>query len=71
MVPIRFLGPPLDKSRESLALDRYPQPAVGSSLYPATGVGIPLLPDTLGGRIVLSGKERDYNIDFRQIQNDT
>jgi hypothetical protein len=68
---IRFLGPPLDKSRGSLALDQDPWPVVGSSLYPATGVGIPLLPNTLGGPIILSGKERDYNIDFHQIQNDT
>jgi hypothetical protein len=71
MVPVWFLGPPLGKSRGSPALDQDPQPVVSSILYPAIGVGIPLLPDTLGGRTVLSGKERDYNIDFHQIQNGT
>jgi hypothetical protein len=44
---------------------------VGSILHPATGVGVPLLPDTLGGRIALNGIERDYDIDFHRILNDS
>jgi hypothetical protein len=67
-VPVWFSRLPPDTSRGSLALDQDPRPAVGSILYPATGVGIPLLPDTLGGQIVLSGKERNFDINFHHIQ---